>query len=169
MLFDARGNLMGEAKKEYRCNLLGEDFKYWVVPKAVLDKMERPYECFRFGYKHAPFANVMIMTDYDILVSEEIPKKLRDVFAIHGRGHSKNLTHSEIFPLELAAAGEAGVSEDYVKFMNREDVFRTVRKYNRPYVFEDGNGLEELRKHYGAKEWKRIENAKTENERLVDL
>jgi hypothetical protein len=34
MLYDARGNLIGDANKEYKCNLLGEDFTYKVMPES---------------------------------------------------------------------------------------------------------------------------------------
>ena len=165
MLYDAKGNLIGEEKREYRCNLLGEDFTYKVVP---ISQMESPYAYYFLEYQLCKEKNkkIMVLNKYENIIGEDVPEKIRPVFGLHEHLHRKDLNHQEIFPFELAAAKELGVQEDYIKFWASDEAFRKTIELLplcKPSM-RLSEQMEKTKKKYNAECWKKIENG-----RLIDL
>ncbi|MCJ7816539.1 MAG: hypothetical protein MUP55_01655 [Candidatus Aenigmarchaeota archaeon] len=119
MLYDAKGNLMGEAK-EKRCNLLGEDITYKTIPGNEMPA----------GHPYVAWNLKSLLRNEKIQISADVPESIRPVMALSQYMRTTIFSeNSDMLLYELEYAKELGVQEDYLKFMGSNDVFKNVRKF----------------------------------------
>jgi hypothetical protein len=117
MLYDAKGNLIGEGKREYRCRTPVGDYSYLLLPKG---SKSSAYAILNPRYEHAPYENDMI--------TEDVPEKLRPVFVVYKRLRRLGVSPDKAFRYEIETAKEHGVLEDYMKLVCSEEAFEEIRK-----------------------------------------
>jgi hypothetical protein len=135
MLYDAFGKPIREVQLVID-EMLAKGINYRVVPKNEIDGYGSNHKKFsRAEIKYAGgWHTVAMFEGDDICVGEHVLDRFKPIIAAHEYGHTKGLTHQEIFRLELAAADEMArvtndemLKEDYIRWSSSREMFEQVR------------------------------------------
>ena len=172
MLYDARGKPLGPERETNKATVAGVSFAYSVLPAGAVGASYAASFVRPLVYEDRQHQKRDLVADKaEARVSRTVPARLRPILGLHEALHQQDLDHREIFPYELAAARELGVSEEYARFMASDGVYETARA-----AHATGGGCDtgwrqmtESLADHGAEAWFRKEDDAAGGYRLVPL
>lgn len=114
------------------------EYVYKLVPKVenLLAELSIDYRNITLVSRGRRY-NLLMIDKEEILMEDSVPERFRDILAAHEEAHKDNLTHLDIWPIELMVADRLSkerddptLKEDYIRWSSSEKLFEAMRFVN---------------------------------------